>query len=97
MKVLCECTQAPEEKIRHASMEALAKIADLFYQYLGSYMQAILQITFKAASQDKEEVALQALEFWSTVCEVENAILEDIEYVRIHDYSPYFTVTRKWY
>jgi importin subunit beta-1 len=88
MKVLCECTQAKEEKIRHASMEALAKIADLFYQYLGNYMQAILQITFKAASNDVEEVALQAIEFWSTVCEVENTILEDIEYAQENGVEP---------
>eukprot|EP01080_Neovahlkampfia_damariscottae_P009376 gene9376-1587_t len=88
MKVICECTQANDEKIRHAAMESLAKIADFYYQFLGAYMEALIQITFKSASQDKEEVALQAIEFWSTICDVENAILEDIEYAQENGVEP---------
>lgn len=44
--------------------------------------------------QEKEEIALQAVEFWSTVCEVECDIdleNEEEEEVFAQSFSPYYT------
>ena len=81
MNAVCQtCTGAPEPRIREKAMECLAKIAYLYYEYLGNYIAAIAQLTSNAISNDEPEVGLQALQFWSTVCNTEKEIKdEDIE------------------
>jgi len=78
MKVVCSCTQHSDVRVRKAAVECLVKIAYLFYSHVGSYMEAIFKITGKAAKSDQEEVALQAIEFWTTIAELEADIIEEI-------------------
>lgn len=80
MGVVCECTQSSEENIRLNAMESLVKIALLYYDYIQPYMEALFKITAAAITKDKESVVLQAIEFWSTVAEVEENILYEIEF-----------------
>ncbi len=47
------------------------KIAANYYEKLPQYMQHIFEITQRAVKDPNENVALQAIEFWSTVCEEE--------------------------
>ncbi len=77
MQVVCQGTQSPEIKIRSASFECLHEIAAMYYAKLPAYMTELYNITVKAVKEDDEEVALQAIEFWSTVCETEADLLED--------------------
>lgn len=71
MQIVCEGTLADHPRIRQASWECLVRVAALYYDKLPTYMQDIFALTQRAVKQDEEEVALQALEFWCTVCEEE--------------------------
>ncbi|XP_028789846.1 importin subunit beta-1-like [Neltuma alba] len=77
MRVVCETTMSPEVKIRQAAFECLVSIASMYYEKLAPYIQDIFNITAKAVRGDEEPVALQAIEFWSTICDEETDILEE--------------------
>ncbi|KAG9133976.1 hypothetical protein Leryth_004682 [Lithospermum erythrorhizon] len=77
MRVVCEATLSPEVKIRQAAFECLVSIASTYYDKLTPYIQDIFNITAKAVREDDESVALQAIEFWSSICDEEIDILEE--------------------
>ncbi|KAF2299305.1 hypothetical protein GH714_031430 [Hevea brasiliensis] len=77
MRVVCEATLSPEVKIRQAAFECLVSISSSYYEKLTPYIQDIFSITAKAVREDEEPVALQAIEFWSSICDEEIEILEE--------------------
>ncbi|EYU19659.1 hypothetical protein ABFS82_06G099600 [Erythranthe guttata] len=77
MRVVCEATLSTEVKIRQAAFECLASIGSSYYEKLAPYIQDIFNITSKAVREDEEPVALQAIEFWSSICDEEIDILEE--------------------
>ncbi|XP_073159374.1 importin subunit beta-1-like [Henckelia pumila] len=77
MRVVCEATLSPEVKIRQAAFECLVSIGSTYYDKLAPYIQDIFNITSKAVREDQEPVALQAIEFWSSICDEEIDILEE--------------------
>lgn len=77
MRVVCETTMSPDVKIRQAAFECLVSIASMYYERLAPYIQDIFNITAKAVRGDEEPVALQAIEFWSTICDEETDILDE--------------------
>jgi len=79
MQVVCEAAASPEVKVRVASMECLVKIAALYYDKLAPYMQKLFNLTLEGIKRDDEQVAQQAVEFWSTICDEEMYLLEEAE------------------
>eukprot|EP00268_Persea_americana_P025727 TRINITY_DN2507_c1_g1_i3.p1 TRINITY_DN2507_c1_g1~~TRINITY_DN2507_c1_g1_i3.p1 ORF type:complete len:914 (-),score=220.66 TRINITY_DN2507_c1_g1_i3:1145-3886(-) len=77
MRVVCEATLSPDVRIRQAAFECLVSISSTYYEKLSPYISDIFTITAKAVREDEEPVALQAIEFWSTVCDEEIDILEE--------------------
>jgi importin subunit beta-1 len=77
MQVVCEATQFASDKVKTKAFECLVRIASLYYHHLSAYMPAIFNITIAAAKSPQEDVAKQAVEFWSTVAEYESDLLED--------------------
>ncbi|CAL8101311.1 unnamed protein product [Calicophoron daubneyi] len=72
MQVVCESTQSAHPQIRVAALQCLVKIMSLYYSYMETYMkQALFAITLDAMKDNIPEVALQGIEFWSTVCDEE--------------------------
>lgn len=71
MKVVCQTAMAKEAEIRQAAFECLVSIASTYYEVLEPYMQTIFQLTASAVKGDEEGVALQAIEFWSSICDEE--------------------------
>jgi len=71
MQIICEGTVAQDARVREASFECLVKIAANYYEKLPAYMQQIFSLTHRAALEDEEDVAKQAIEFWCTICEEE--------------------------
>lgn len=72
MQVVCEATQSTDARVRVAALQCLVKIMSLFYQYMKHYMgPALFAITVEAIESDTDEIALQGIEFWSTVCDEE--------------------------
>ncbi|EFJ44948.1 hypothetical protein VOLCADRAFT_82561 [Volvox carteri f. nagariensis] len=77
MTVVCQCTLASNQPMRVAAFQCLQQIADNYYPKLQSYMTELYQLSTKAIKDDEDEVATQAIEFWSTVAEYELELVED--------------------
>jgi importin subunit beta-1 len=79
MNNICEATQSTDPRVRTVAFECVTQIAEHYYDKLGDYMTAIFQLTIDAIRRDDEAVAKQAIEFWSTLCEVEMEMLDEEE------------------
>lgn len=72
MQVLCEATQCEDDEVKVAALQDLVKVMSYFYQYMEAYMgPALFAITLEAMKSENNDVALQGIEFWSTVCDEE--------------------------
>jgi importin subunit beta-1 len=80
MQVICSATKSLNERLRVIAFESLARVASLYYEKLPQYIEALFTLTLTAIQQDKDEqVSMMAIEFWSTLCEEEIEIIEEIE------------------
>ncbi|KAG9295964.1 hypothetical protein G9A89_011816 [Geosiphon pyriformis] len=72
MQVVCEATQSSDVNVQVAAFECLVRIMQIYYDKMRFYMEkALFGLTVLGMKHDDERVALQAVEFWSTVCEEE--------------------------
>mmetsp|Transcript_39831 Transcript_39831/g.83258 ORF Transcript_39831/g.83258 Transcript_39831/m.83258 type:complete len:882 (-) Transcript_39831:529-3174(-) len=76
LKTICDATQSQDTRVRAAAYECIVQIAYQYYDKLQSYMQTIFQLTFTTIRSDEETVALQAIEFWSTLAEEEMELMD---------------------
>lgn len=72
-------TKSTDLKVRVAAFQCLVQIASSYYATLPPFMGAIFAATTAAIKSQPEEVGLQAIEFWSTVADVELECLEEDE------------------
>ncbi|CAN6467332.1 unnamed protein product [Victoria cruziana] len=79
MKMICETALSKENDIRLAAFECLVSISSTYYEVLAPYMQSLFELTSNAIKSDEEPVALQAVEFWSSICDEEIEIQEECE------------------
>jgi len=79
MGVVCEAVVSADTRVRIAAYQCLVQIASLYYTKLPPYMQSIFSLTLESIKKDPQPVAQQAVEFWSTVCEEEIWLIEEIE------------------
>ncbi|KAI5007624.1 hypothetical protein ZWY2020_057618 [Hordeum vulgare] len=79
LKVICETAVSNEVEIRQAAFECLVAIASIYYMHLEPYMQTVFNLTSNTVKGDEESVALQAIEFWSTICDEEIQLQEEYE------------------
>eukprot|EP00727_Mastigamoeba_balamuthi_P003378 m51a1_g13037 hypothetical protein (706) ;mRNA; f:606-2849 len=84
MRVVVAATKAAEVKLRAKAFECLCRIANLYYDKLAVYMQAIFDATITSIKNTAEDetVALQAIEFWSNLAEIEAMLRDDEEMAR---------------
>lgn len=72
MQVVCEATQSAHVPVKVAAFENLVRIMQLYYDKMRFYMeQALFGLTILGMRDSEPNVALQAVEFWSTVCDEE--------------------------
>ena len=81
METVCTCTVNKDADIRTMAFECLVKIMTLYYEFMEPYMKSALVGLTTAAMQytvthNDEQVALQAIEFWSSICDEELNIKE---------------------
>ncbi|KAF8396965.1 hypothetical protein HHK36_018602 [Tetracentron sinense] len=76
MKVICETAMSKEAEIRQAAFECLVSISSTYYEVLEPYMQTLFELTANAVKGGEEAVALQAIEFWSSICDEEIELQE---------------------
>lgn len=69
---VCKAAASPNQKIQLAALQCLVKIMTLYYQYMEVYLvQAVYAITIAAMRNSDDDIALQGIEFWSSVCDEE--------------------------
>ncbi|KAJ2497903.1 karyopherin Kap95 [Coemansia sp. RSA 1972] len=72
MQTVCEATQSPDSNVQAAAFECLVRIMQLYYDKMRFYMEkALYGLTVIGMKHEDEKIALQAIEFWSTVCDEE--------------------------
>ena len=52
-------------------MQILVEIARLYYDHFDTFIEPLSKFTFEMAQTGSDQVAAQAIEFWSTICEAE--------------------------
>lgn len=82
VNTLCEAARSGDDNVRQAAFEGLVKVSENYYDKLHEYIQTIYTLTENAIRNDIESVAMQAIEFWSSVAEEEGAIIIDNELLR---------------
>lgn len=84
MQVICEATQADDNRIQQGAYGCLNRIMGLYYDKMRFYMEkALFGLTIQGMKNDEEDVAKLAVEFWCTVCEEEISIEDDNSQVRV--------------
>lgn len=72
MQVVCEATTSDDFELQALAFGSLAKIMSLYYDYMSVYMEkALYNLTVNGMRSPNDNVACMAVEFWSTVCEIE--------------------------
>ncbi|CAG8486946.1 7548_t:CDS:10 [Ambispora gerdemannii] len=72
MQIVCEATQSTDVSVQVSAFECLVRIMQIYYDKMRFYMEkALFGLTVFGMKHEDERVALQAVEFWSTVCEEE--------------------------
>eukprot|EP00300_Choanocystis_sp_HF-7_P024817 c26368_g1_i1.p1 GENE.c26368_g1_i1~~c26368_g1_i1.p1 ORF type:complete len:863 (+),score=211.06 c26368_g1_i1:47-2590(+) len=83
MTTICETCVAKGDqehsRLRLAGFECLVRVADLYYEHLSTYIEALATLSFSAIKSDEEEVARMAVEFWCTICDEEIELLAEAE------------------
>ncbi|KAG1810303.1 karyopherin Kap95 [Suillus fuscotomentosus] len=89
MQVVCEATQNPSVSVQVGAFECLVKIMALYYDKMAFYMeQALFGLTVMGMKHSDERVALQAVEFWTTVCEEEIELAHEAREAAEYDEPP---------
>ncbi|KAI9504650.1 karyopherin Kap95 [Coemansia spiralis] len=72
MQTVCEATQSPSSSVQIAAFECLVRIMQLYYDKMSFYMEkALYGLTVIGMKHEDNDIAKQAIEFWSTVCDEE--------------------------
>jgi importin subunit beta-1 len=77
VQIVCDAATRQSERTREKAMECLVKIAELYYSTLPAYITKLHQLTTHAVFNDSESVALQAMLFWTSICDTERDMLDD--------------------
>jgi len=79
MQMVCNATKSTSVPVRVVAYECIAKIATLYYDKLMQYMQTLFELSLNTIRADEEVVGMMAIEFWSSVCDEEMEILDEID------------------
>lgn len=88
VSTVCDAARAGDDQVRQSAFEGLVKIAENYYDKLHEYIRDIYELTESAIRNDIEPVAMQAIEFWSTVAEDEITLIFEAEAARDAGTSP---------
>uniref|UniRef100_A0A7S4KR14 Importin N-terminal domain-containing protein n=1 Tax=Paramoeba aestuarina TaxID=180227 RepID=A0A7S4KR14_9EUKA len=77
MSTLLDTASINHVKIQTTSLMCLVEIAHLYYEHLDPFMENIFLLTMQGIKGGNPEVACQAIEFWSTICDEEYEILAE--------------------
>jgi len=69
-QVICEATLCEHAEVKNMAFECIAQVADLYYDKLQPYIQALFELTLACIRDTSSgDAAFQAIEFWNTLCD----------------------------
>jgi len=77
VNALMEATRCDDTNVRIVAYDGIVQIAILYYSKVQDYMTNLYQLTTNTIKQDNEEVAKAAIEFWTSLCEVEQDLIDE--------------------
>lgn len=88
LNVIMSATKSKYVNVRVKAYECTVKLASHYYEYLSQYMKQLSESSFLTIRQDAEPVAMQAIEFWTTLCEEEIFLMEEAQEFKDTDRAP---------
>lgn len=89
MTALMEATRSQDSKVRMMAYEAIVQIAVLYYSKLQEFMTTLYQLTTNTIQNDSEDdVVKSAIEFWTSLCEVEQDLIDETRELQAQGLSP---------
>lgn len=71
MEILFKSCVDTSSQVKTLALACIVRIAQNYYHILEMFMQKLFNITYEIIQSGDEEPAMQAIEFWSTICEEE--------------------------
>ena len=71
MQAVGQAVLCPASEVREVGFECLVRICQLYYNLMVPYMPQLYKLTMDVIQRDEEDIAKQAIEVWSTICEEE--------------------------
>ncbi|EER10761.1 importin/karyopherin, putative [Perkinsus marinus ATCC 50983] len=78
MEVVCENAKHADDSIKVAAYEDLVQAVSEYYDFMAPYMPIIGNLSFECISKERDNLAIPAMELWSSICD-EEIFLKDIE------------------
>eukprot|EP00038_Savillea_parva_P008527 m.177549 g.177549 ORF g.177549 m.177549 type:complete len:906 (-) comp14372_c0_seq1:229-2946(-) len=82
MSSICQVAHSDKDiEIKVASLQCINEVVNLYYGLMEPYMMALLEISGTAMVADQHEapnVVLQGIEFWNTVCDTEDRLVDPL-------------------
>ena len=72
MSAICNATQSDDAVTRSGAYACVTRVAELYYDQIGMYMDTLAQLTFAAARGKQEDTAVLAVEFWDVIADEES-------------------------
>ncbi len=88
MNTIYKAAKSEDVRMRQTAFEGLVRIAENYYDKLPEYIRFLYELTDEAIRKDVEPVALQAIEFWSSIAEEEIDLIAEAEAARELGISP---------
>ncbi len=77
MSTICTVACSSTERVTVLILECIIKIMQLYYDKMEPYMESgLFPLSVRFLSSDQQDIVLQAIEFWSTVCEIEYNLMD---------------------
>jgi importin subunit beta-1 len=74
-----------DQELRSSAYDCLILFADMYYSFLPKYIEMLSTVTAYSVRSDDPEVGCKAIEFWTTIAEVESRLSYELEIGNIED------------
>ncbi|KAG7373170.1 heat repeat-containing protein [Nitzschia inconspicua] len=89
MNAIMEATRSQDPQVRMMAYEAIVQVAVLYYGKLQEFMTNLYQLTTTTIQSDTEDnVVKSAIEFWTSLCEVEQDLIDEAQDLQARGLQP---------
>ena len=83
MQHVCQCTQDTCDQVTCLALECLNKIVTCFFPLMEDYLvPALIPISMQALQSDKERQVMLGVEFWCNICDLEESVAVEDNYLQ---------------